>query len=120
MAVTAATVQYFNYSEPGCNAIRQARIMRLAKRDAERIMPELHANPQFQNVTLDDYIGGTCGCMMAIGKVADEATALQLRDQLATYHLPYEVKFIIEYADGGYFDPTRVPDIPMYTPKTPQ
>lgn len=120
MAVTAATVQYSNYSEPGCNAIRQARIMRLAKRDAERIMPELHANPQFQNVTLDDYTAGTCGCMSVTGTVADEATALQFRDQLATYHLPYEVKFILEYGDGSSFGGTQVPDIPIFTPDKPQ
>lgn len=123
IAVTAAIFQYFSHYAPGCNGIRQARIMRLAKKDAERIMPKLHTNPLFQNVTLDDYTMGTCGCMSARGTVADKATALQLRDQLATYHLPYEVKFYLEYADGGssYFDPTqKVPDIPIFTPNDPQ
>ncbi len=120
MAVTAVTVQYINYSPPGCNAVRQARVMRAARKDAERIQPELRRNPLFQNVMLSDFTMGTCGCMSVRGIVANEADALQLRDQLTTYHLPYEVKFYLEYSDGRHIESETVPDIPIFTPDNPQ
>jgi hypothetical protein len=109
-------VLYFTYLDTNCNGLRQARIMRSVGRDIDRIMPSITANPAFQNVDPRPFTAGTCGCMSVRGAVLNEASALQLRDALAAFQLPYEVKFYLDYTDGSYFVPANVPEIPAHKP----
>lgn len=119
LVVFAASL-YFTYIDPTCStALMHDRHIRAVERDVERISPEVIAIPGFEHVELAMYTGGHCGCMSVRGIVANESAALQLRDHMATYNLPYEVKFNLEYADASYFDRSKVPDLLKYTPSNP-
>lgn len=89
-----------------CNGVKQAITMRKVERDIERVKPAIANMPGTEGVELLVYTGGDCGCMMVRGIVPDEATAIALRDLLAQYQFPYEVKFYGWYPDGYQYQYT--------------
>jgi hypothetical protein len=95
LLVGFAAVAVWFFTRP-CNPFKQSANMEKAAAHAGHIKPTLLQDARFGAITVSQYTGGTCGCMLVRGVVATDADLAALKEAIAASRPPTEVAYHVD------------------------
>ena len=79
-----------------CNAFKQSANMGRAAALAAKVGPALTKDARFTEVSVGEFTGGACGCMVVSGVVETEADLAALREIIAATQAEVEVLYHVD------------------------